>query len=460
MDSSVFVVLLVVFIVVLCGVPIVDWIGGALQRFGQLQMHPSLHSNLKKLLALEILSFVALFGIGATLLQFHRFIAGIIVFDLATAVLAASILLAVFAIKTQVTKVVSILLICASAIVLCEYLMGIVEQAENEYYSEVDSKQIAELKKFIAEHPKPLVPHVGTAPSNTPPARTPRKTPPSPAPPIGNLRDRALDLSKTIISDLCFAGWQSNECNGLLTGQAPTRDNRKEWSHARSNVFKWRRLQSVIQLRDEYAQVHFADPTLDQLLSNIDAEEKAYQQQLAAHFPVPKPPDILVSIIEEIAQRLRVLAGRLVPLARLHWGEPDPFREYDNDEFIEVGKSTLEKIQKVLDDWETGNRVMPPTSGLEAFRTYQRFKEKRYFEFANIYRQESHRRLGEVGNTQEDMFYTKSLPRLDTDDRDALRADFPGLTRTVLANLKGIINRLSRHGNKADPFLGVRDPFD
>jgi len=58
------------FIAGSCGLLITDEIKDVVLRFGRLQMPPSLHSNLKKLVALELLSFVSLFGIGATLLAF------------------------------------------------------------------------------------------------------------------------------------------------------------------------------------------------------------------------------------------------------------------------------------------------------------------------------------------------------------------------------------------------------
>src|SRR5579862_3036088 len=108
-------------IAVTCAMPIWDDIKWVLRRFGQLQMHPSLHANLKKLLALEILSFVSLFGIGVALLEFHRFQAGISVFACGTAALAVSILLAALGLKSRLGKVATVILVYAAAIAASEY---------------------------------------------------------------------------------------------------------------------------------------------------------------------------------------------------------------------------------------------------------------------------------------------------------------------------------------------------
>ena len=124
-----------------CAMLIPDEIDYLLKRFGQLQMHPALQSNLKKLLALEILSFVSLFGIGAILLGYHRFEVGIFVFAVGSVVIAASCLLAVFGLRSKVIKLVLVIFVYALAIVGCEYLMGIVEQAQSEYYADLEEKE-------------------------------------------------------------------------------------------------------------------------------------------------------------------------------------------------------------------------------------------------------------------------------------------------------------------------------
>ena len=130
-------------------------------------------------------------------------------------------------------------------------------------------------------------------------------TPSSPAspvivvPPVGNLKQRVLGLSSEIIDKLCGWGWESIECAGKITGQAPMqREKRKEWLHELSNVFRWTMLKQVDEARKDLADANFKDAKLDQLVEDVDVDDRNNM-------------DVDPFLIEQIALRLRTLAQQI-----------------------------------------------------------------------------------------------------------------------------------------------------
>lgn len=137
-----------------CSLLIPEEVGWLLMRFGQLQLHPALHSNLKRFLALELISFASLFEFGMSLLDYHRFQPGIVLFALGTAVLAVGILLAVFGLQSKMLKLFCVVVVYICAICACKYLMGIVKQGQEEYYSAENEKGEEKSRAFL-EKSKP-----------------------------------------------------------------------------------------------------------------------------------------------------------------------------------------------------------------------------------------------------------------------------------------------------------------
>jgi hypothetical protein len=105
---------------------------------------------LRKILAVEVLSFGVLSGWAWAVLNFHRFSAAIALFWASSTVLTVGLLLLVFEIKREWLKWFLIVANLLCAIFLVKYFMGIVKQGEDEYRSAQES-QIALASKQQAE---------------------------------------------------------------------------------------------------------------------------------------------------------------------------------------------------------------------------------------------------------------------------------------------------------------------
>jgi len=79
----------------------------------------------------------------------------------------------------------------------------------------------------------------------------------------------------------------------------------------------------------------------------------------SARHPVPPPSAYLYT-----PRRKQGNARNQEP--RLHWDETDPFREYNNDQFIELGKSRIKGVQDLFDKWFQNKEVMPTEAGVGA----------------------------------------------------------------------------------------------
>jgi hypothetical protein len=101
----------------------------------------------KKFLGLELASSVSLFWIGATLLEYQRFKATICLFSVACATLASSILISIFPIPSTAWRRISVLATYGCTIWLTVYLMGVVRQAQTDYYANKTTQDVNDAKE-------------------------------------------------------------------------------------------------------------------------------------------------------------------------------------------------------------------------------------------------------------------------------------------------------------------------
>ena len=128
----------------------------------------------------------------------------------------------------------------------------------------------------------------------------------------------------------------------------------------------------------------------------------------------------------------------------------EPFKEFDNDQLIALGKLRVEEFDGPLQEWEHGRRIMPPTAYIQAFQLY-RHSGKEFFMFQELYTQEASRRLGRFN----DMQWPKSSLDLEKMDRDQFVETFSFRSHMAVLGMKRMINRLCRADNKANIYVGV-----
>jgi len=158
-----------------------------------------------------------------------------------------------------------------------------------------------------------------------PPARPrpPEKEQPQPsqtiiqvAPTYGNIKQRAIALSREIILYLTEHGWNVPPGSPLYgqpgIQQMPTgTEELQQWVHSRSSYFRWTFLPKVLELRNEFAQIHLKDQELDDFFSAEGMIEET------THVIAPRTTqsvlghDILPQRMERIAERLQVLANQV-----------------------------------------------------------------------------------------------------------------------------------------------------
>jgi hypothetical protein len=117
-------------------------------------------------------------------------------------------------------------------------------------------------------------------------------------PPVGNLKQRAIELSNEIK-------------NMPLAGRMPaTRNEAEYWVHIRSTMFRLQFLQRVRDLRDEFSQLHLRDKRVDDLLRYEDMYEETRKQLSLVKYPY-RPPDLWPQHIEDVVDALKQLASQL-----------------------------------------------------------------------------------------------------------------------------------------------------
>lgn len=133
---------------------------------------------------------------------------------------------------------------------------------------------------------------------------------------FGNLADRAISVSDEIMQDLYLHGWK-NWANRpgqqtLAVQQMPNKpDEIEAWTRSRSGYFRFRFFERVLEIRNEFAQLHLRDQRLDDFFKYQGMIEQANRQMAAANPGREIDSPILPQTIEEVAERLKVLANQI-----------------------------------------------------------------------------------------------------------------------------------------------------
>lgn len=150
------------------------------------------------------------------------------------------------------------------------------------------------------------------------------------APVFGNLHDRATALSDEIMEDLYMHGWKNgggkSGGQGLPRGmQMPTdAAGIQNWTRSRAAYFRFRFFERVLDLRNEFAQLHLRDQRLDDFFKYQGMVEEANRQMVAAGNAgaANNVGLLLPQEIEDVAEQLKILAKQL-PVQR---AAPKPLR--------------------------------------------------------------------------------------------------------------------------------------
>ena len=154
------------------------------------------------------------------------------------------------------------------------------------------------LDKAVSEQLKKLTPKSTTRPNYRRTNQSQLPTVIETAPNYGNLSDRATTLSNEIRQDLSFAPPMPP-----LTKP----DQVEQWRQSRSRHFMFMLFKSVVDIRDEFAQLHLRDQKLDQLIDEAQKMEE-YSKRIMVINPKMQILVFAPTEIEEVAERLNVLA--------------------------------------------------------------------------------------------------------------------------------------------------------
>ena len=142
-------------------------------------------------------------------------------------------------------------------------------------------------------------------------------------PSTGNLKQRAIVLSKEIMAELYRHGWRQpplaqgqKEDREPFIQQMPTNsDGTMQWVKSRSNYFKFRFFERALNLRNEFAQLHLRDQRIDDFFKYQGLIQDTYNKldefKLPPQIDLPDEPAILPQQIEEVAEYLKRLAEQV-----------------------------------------------------------------------------------------------------------------------------------------------------
>jgi hypothetical protein len=134
-------------------------------------------------------------------------------------------------------------------------------------------------------------------------------------PTFGNLADRANALSDQIMEDLYLHGWYRRDRSGqerVAAQQMPTKPEEiEQWTKSRSSHFRFRFFEGVLDIRNEFAQLHLRDERLDQFFKYQGMIEQANRQMGVVNAGRNIDAPILPQEIEEVAERLKILANQI-----------------------------------------------------------------------------------------------------------------------------------------------------
>jgi hypothetical protein len=154
------------------------------------------------------------------------------------------------------------------------------------------------------------------APRPSPPASVPTRPAVQLAPTFGNLKERTLALSQEIMEDLSRHGWREKQpvdrrSPNFHMPDVTDIEGLQKWIQTRSIHFRFRFLNRVIDLRNEFSQLHLRDERLDRFIESEGMIEQANQMMRQQNLAGMRQIDILPQQIEEVAERLVVLANQI-----------------------------------------------------------------------------------------------------------------------------------------------------
>ena len=129
---------------------------------------------------------------------------------------------------------------------------------------------------------------------------------------LGNLRERAIQLSDDMMEDLWSHGWfgWENHVYGFKPPPVPKDPEQgRAWRHSRYQYFIFRFFAQVKSVRDELAQIHLRSPKLDRNLDMMDQTD--IQNKKLMSQGVNQYIDLPLDMIDEASQQLRALAEKI-----------------------------------------------------------------------------------------------------------------------------------------------------
>ena len=140
------------------------------------------------------------------------------------------------------------------------------------------------------------------------------------APAFGNIKERAVALSQEIMQDLYMHGWREGDprvphvlppIEHMKIPPAATLEQMEDWTRRRSDKFRYVFLPRVLEIRNEFAQLHLRDRELDEFFETEETISQASRQLAGTGQQRHVDRVILPQEIEEVAERLRALAGQI-----------------------------------------------------------------------------------------------------------------------------------------------------
>lgn len=153
---------------------------------------------------------------------------------------------------------------------------------------------------------RPAIPHKTEPPASVPPIIQ--------LPSMGNLKQRAVELSQEIMQRVLIQrGWRNWDGRDKSVPAMPADQKAREnWTINTSHYFRFRFLKRVLDIRQEFADLHLRDTELDDYIHTIEMIDNARQMsdRPTGNTTVDNGL-ILPETIEEIAERLIVLANQI-----------------------------------------------------------------------------------------------------------------------------------------------------
>ncbi len=136
-------------------------------------------------------------------------------------------------------------------------------------------------------------------------------------PSVGNLKQRAYNLADEIMEDLYTHGWRPmfmgdwKPRHPLIQDKMPDdEDGNRVWAERRSRNFKHRFYERTIELKNEFAQLHYSDHWLDEYFKNKKMQEDANNQLKGIGKP-QREIYFMPQEIEKIAMHIRKLSEQI-----------------------------------------------------------------------------------------------------------------------------------------------------